>query len=187
MAIDYDVKEYIQIVNGALTDALCDAIVKEFAEANEWQDALVRHGTNKNIRNTEIIYMSNPQTIGENKERQKIDKYLFACANNAIQTYIKKFNYCHINKDTGYDLLRYKTGGFYTLHTDAYIEQPRSVSCSFTLNDNYEGGEWAFFNRELIVKPRRGAAIMFPSNFMYPHEILPVTSGTRYAVITWFI
>jgi hypothetical protein len=27
---------------------------------------------------------------------------------------------------------------------------------------------------------------MFPSNFMYPHAIKPVLSGTRYSIITWF-
>jgi predicted 2-oxoglutarate/Fe(II)-dependent dioxygenase YbiX len=29
--------------------------------------------------------------------------------------------------------------------------------------------------------------VLFPSSFMFPHEILEVTSGTRYAVVTWMI
>ena len=37
------------------------------------------------------------------------------------------------------------------------------------------------------IKLKKGDAIMFPSNFMYPHEIMPVTQGTRYSIITWFI
>jgi hypothetical protein len=28
---------------------------------------------------------------------------------------------------------------------------------------------------------------MFPSNFLYPHSVLPVTEGTRYSIVTWFI
>ena len=28
--------------------------------------------------------------------------------------------------------------------------------------------------------------VMFPSTFMYPHEVMPVTKGTRYSIITWF-
>lgn len=187
MAIDYDIKEYIQIVNGALTDALCEAILKEYSNTNEWIDAIVKKGIDRTIRNTDIIHMTFPNSLAVSEERQKIDKYLFASANNAIQAYVNRFKYCHINKDTGYDLLRYTTGGFYTEHTDAYLEQPRAVSCSFSLNDDYEGGEWAFFGGEFVVKPPKGSAIMFPSNFMYPHQILPVTKGTRYAVITWFI
>ncbi len=26
----------------------------------------------------------------------------------------------------------------------------------------------------------------FPSNFMYPHGIRPVTQGVRYSIVTWF-
>ena len=37
------------------------------------------------------------------------------------------------------------------------------------------------------IKLKKADAIMFPSNFMYPHEIMPVTQGTRYSIITWFI
>ena len=61
------------------------------------------------------------------------------------------------------------------------------MSCSFALNDDYEGGEWGFFDREIIVKAPKGSAVMFPSNFMYPHEIMPVTQGVRYSIITWFV
>jgi predicted 2-oxoglutarate/Fe(II)-dependent dioxygenase YbiX len=61
------------------------------------------------------------------------------------------------------------------------------VSCSFALNDNYEGGEFSFFDGQIKIKLPKGAALLFPSNFMYPHQILPVTNGTRYSIITWFI
>ena len=47
-------------------------------------------------------------------------------------------------------------------------------------------GEFAFFNRELKYKLNQGDVIMFPSTFMYPHEIMPITKGTRYSIITWF-
>ena len=26
---------------------------------------------------------------------------------------------------------------------------------------------------------------MFPSSFMYPHEVMPVTKGTRYSLVVW--
>jgi len=61
------------------------------------------------------------------------------------------------------------------------------VSCSFALNDDFGGGEFAFFDRELIYNLKKGSVIMFPSNFMYPHEIMPVIKGTRYSIITWFV
>ena len=32
----------------------------------------------------------------------------------------------------------------------------------------------------------KGDVIIFPSNFMYPHTVKPITSGKRYVVVTWF-
>jgi predicted 2-oxoglutarate/Fe(II)-dependent dioxygenase YbiX len=84
-------------------------------------------------------------------------------------------------------LLRYSEGCFYKQHTDSFKEAPRSVSCSFVLNNDFDGGEFAFFNRKLKYKLEKGDALMFPSNFMYPHEVMPITKGTRYSIVTWFI
>ena len=58
--------------------------------------------------------------------------------------------------------------------------------CSFVLNDDFTGGEFSFFNQQVKYKIPKGGALLFPSTFLYPHAVLPVTEGTRYAVITWF-
>jgi len=84
-------------------------------------------------------------------------------------------------------LLRYQEGEFYTEHTDHFLQNPRIVSCSFALNDDFEGGEFGFFDRKIIYKLSKGSALMFPSNFLYPHEIMPITKKIRYSIITWFI
>jgi predicted 2-oxoglutarate/Fe(II)-dependent dioxygenase YbiX len=112
---------------------------------------------------------------------------MFNCAAKAIEQYNKVFPAAMIEQDSGYELLRYQTGQFYKQHTDSFKAQPRAVSCSFALNDDYEGGEWGFWDKEKVIKAKKGSVIMFPSNFMYPHEIMPVTKGTRYSIITWFI
>jgi prolyl 4-hydroxylase len=62
---------------------------------------------------------------------------------------------------------------------------PRVLSMSMMLNNEYTGGEFLFW-KSLSIPVPAGCAIMFPANFMFPHEVLPITSGTRYAMITWF-
>ena len=114
-----------------------------------------------------------------------MDLELFKCAGNSIKKYNEIFPNAMIEQDSGYELLRYNDGQFYIQHTDSFLKNPRSVSCSFALNDDYEGGEFAFWNREKKVVLKKGSVLMFPSNFMYPHEVLPVTKGTRYSIITW--
>jgi hypothetical protein len=48
------------------------------------------------------------------------------------------------------------------------------------VNDDYEGGEIHFPNQNITIKPKAGSLIMFPSQQPYVHEVMPITSGTRY-------
>lgn len=182
-------EDYIYIVKNALNLNLCDEILDEFKSNDEWQDTVVGLGTvEKSIRNCETIVMSFPHVIQKNREvRHKLDNAIFDGAAKCIQEYNAKFPHCKIEEDSGYELLKYPKGCFYTQHTDSFKARPRAVSCSFILNDDFEGGEFAFFDKELKYKLDKGDALMFPSNFMYPHEVMPVTNGTRYSIITWFI
>jgi predicted 2-oxoglutarate/Fe(II)-dependent dioxygenase YbiX len=56
-----------------------------------------------------------------------------------------------------------------------------------SMNNGFEGGQVALFDRELMYSLDCGDVLMFPSNFMYPHEILPVKSGVRFSIITWVV
>ena len=48
---------------------------------------------------------------------------------------------------------------------------------SINLNDDYEGGSIAFFNK-VQIRAGAGSVILFPANFMYPHQIMDVTENT---------
>jgi predicted 2-oxoglutarate/Fe(II)-dependent dioxygenase YbiX len=177
------------VYENILSDDLCDRILNEFCDKNEWNPTLIGSGmVDRNIRNTDTIVLSQPNVIQGNPiVRKALDDELFQCASISIRKYNEMFPLAMIEQDSGYELLRYQEGQFYTQHTDSFKKQPRAVSCSFALNDDYEGGEWAFWNRDKMYKVKKGSAILFPSNFMYPHEIMPVTKGTRYSIVTWFI
>jgi len=184
-----NLKDYIIVLEDVLPHSVCDKILEEYAGSGEWQQTVVGKGdVREDIRSATTILMSEPHVIARNAElRREIDSDVFAGASKAIQEYNAMFDRCSIEEDSGYELLRYETGQFYTQHVDSFKARPRAVSCSFALNDDYEGGEFGFFDREITIKAPKGGAVLFPSNFMYPHEILPVTSGTRYSIITWFI
>jgi hypothetical protein len=184
-----NIEDYIVIFDNILSNELCDAILNEYSNENEWQPTYVGNGTvERAIRNTDSIALSLPSIIQKNPLiRKTLDDEIFKCAGSAIQQYNNIFPEAMIQQDSGYELLRYKEEQFYIQHTDSFLKQPRAVSCSFALNDDYEGGEFAFWNREKKVFLKKGSVLMFPSNFMYPHEIMPVTKGTRYSIVTWFI
>jgi len=185
-----EVKDYILILEDIISPTLCNDILNEYINSSEWQAACVGSNgiINKKIRNCSLLEMSKNIIIEKNKNvRKSLDDKVFECAKEAIKKYNKKFNQAMISKDSGYCLLKYEKGGFYTQHIDSFSEIPRTISCSFILNNDFKGGEFSFFNNKLTYSLKKGAAIMFPSNFLYPHSVLPVIQGTRYSIITWFI
>lgn len=184
-----NLEDYIMVLENVVPDELCDRILNEYANSNDWTQSVIASGkANADVRNTDIIGMSLADVINKNPAiRKELDNQVFSVAGQAIASYNKKFPLSMIQQDNGYDLLRYQAGGFYIQHTDSFMQQPRAVSCSIALNDDFEGGGWAFWDKTKTFKVKKGSIIMFPSNFMYPHEILPVTKGTRYSIVTWFI
>jgi len=57
------------------------------------------------------------------------------------------------------------------------------VSIVANLNEDYEGAE--FYCRERKIELKTGDILMFPSNFMYPHEVTETTKGVRYSFVSW--
>lgn len=52
------------------------------------------------------------------------------------------------------------------------------------LNDNFSGGQLVMFQNE-IIHMNPGDILVFPSNFLYPHRVNPVTEGIRYSFVSW--
>jgi predicted 2-oxoglutarate/Fe(II)-dependent dioxygenase YbiX len=76
-------------------------------------------------------------------------------------------------------LLKYSTGASIHPHIDwgPFIH----ASCTFNLNDNYNGGEFAFFNGQHTITLGKGDALIFPADSFWVHEVKPVTEGIRYS------
>jgi hypothetical protein len=111
--------------------------------------------------------------------KKNLDKYKF-------DLNIHDYNYKNI---LDIEILKYENTGFYTWHVDHFADIPRTMSCILLLNNDYEGGNLCFRNPdgsgewEVEVKPNR--MIIWPSNFLYPHTVKPVTKGKRYSVVAW--
>ena len=182
-------EDYIFTFDNIITDEFCDIIINEYKNDSDLGPALISGGKlNTSTRNCYTLNLSFEKSILKNYELRKlIDENLFKASSRILEEFRSNYQYLSIKQDTGYNFLSYETGGFYTEHVDSFAEEPREISCSFILNDDYEGGEFAFFDKELKYRLKKGSAIAFPSNYMFPHEILPVTKGTRYSIITWFV
>tara|TARA_Y100000004_G_scaffold193823_1_gene257079 strand:- start:377 stop:964 length:588 start_codon:yes stop_codon:yes gene_type:complete len=96
-----------------------------------------------------------------------------------------------VQKTTDFRVNKYEKGGYMSLHCDnihhSHGQQygyPQASVLLF-LNDDFEGGE--FIVSELRLNINKGDAIIFPSNFMFPHEVKEVTKGTRWSIVSWLM
>jgi predicted 2-oxoglutarate/Fe(II)-dependent dioxygenase YbiX len=181
---------YVVVLENVLSASFCEQLIAEFAPSDEWQMARVgsQGEVNRDVRLVDVVDLSERSTLNKNpRVRQAIEQTLFAATFKTLRHYQGLFPFCRIVEGQPFELLRYPTGAFYRTHTDSFKKVPRTLSCSFALNDDFSGGEWSFFGGQHTLRLPKGSALMFPSNFMFPHEIQQVTDGTRFAVVTWLI
>lgn len=93
----------------------------------------------------------------------------------------------HLKSDTGFSLLKYSHSAEYHVHTDHGSDNSRVLSLVACLGNEFEGGELEFNNFDLTIKLEKNSLVLFPSNFPYSHIAHPVTAGTKYSLVTWFI
>ena len=182
-------EKYIHVESDAIPLNFCDEIIEEFDD-DEYERGTINDHERSRYRQCDVIILSDERIIEKNnKSRTRIDKKIYDIINNNIEKYLQDYATLNFNlkEDTGYQLLKYKTGDYVTEHIDTSSGEHRTLSCSLALNDDYEGGELAFFNGELKYKLKKGNMMIFPSSFTYPHQVLPIISGTRYSIITWII
>tara|TARA_Y100000310_G_C20614600_1_gene779947 strand:+ start:528 stop:1313 length:786 start_codon:yes stop_codon:yes gene_type:complete len=111
------------------------------------------------------------------KTREMIKKYLKHLSDFDsfhMPLIAKSLNYSHVNR-----LLKYETGAKLHAHTD--FDHFTHASCTFNLNDEYTGGAFSFWNQKMDVNLKKGEGVIFPSDYYWVHEILPIESGTRYS------
>lgn len=121
---------------------------------------------------------------------RRFEEALLRVFHSGLVAYRSYNEHISVTHDSGYELLRYQPGEHFGLHTDTILgrnEGFRQLSGLLYLNDNYNGGETWFPRQNLKFKATAGDLLLFPSNFCYPHEALPVTQGNKYAVVTWFV
>ena len=90
------------------------------------------------------------------------------------------FNDHLINTTHNIRILKYGVGQSIKDHTD--VDGTIRASCTLNLNENYEGGEFRFFNGKVKEVFKTGDAMLFPAEPIWIHGTEPVTKGTRYSI-----
>ena len=116
---------------------------------------------------------------------QNVHNQMYMLLLAATIPYTKKYGMDEGLWHENYNMLRYRGGQEYKAHYDGGTSSGRALSAIIYLNEDYEGGHVEFTNFGIKIKPRPGMLLLFPSNYAYTHIAHPVTSGTKYALVTW--
>lgn len=185
--------DYIKIYDDILNEKTLNVFLKICEENPNFIDAALasnedNNPINKEIRNVKCWPLFN---IGPESKTTVFWANYF---NFIFKEYIQKYNKSIKNVETNFivkdiEVLKYEKNGKYTFHVDHGLYSPRTFSCIFLCNSNYEGGELCFkflgTEKAFMIEKKSNRMIVWPSNFLYPHAVKPVTKGIRYSVVSW--
>ena len=196
---DSKLQDFIVTKEDVVPEEICDEIIKEYEE-DTWHNSITLTKID-NYRTCQQVDISSHAVMGNSERRHQLDQIIFEKISPVVVDYAKYFKgFLMYQEDSGYVLLKYKPGDYYKEHTDdpqknlrnpdgsivqEANETKRQVTLIIQLNENFEGGGLSFFGDTYRTKIKKGSVILFPSNYLFPHQALPVTKGTRYSLITW--
>jgi hypothetical protein len=184
---------YSDVIEGyeKLIDQIEEGVSKNF-ETWELARSVVegREVEDKKIRDTDSIYLEYrdhivTETIHEYYEFKAKLSNAFLIGFRDLELDYKTEHNISTDWHDYYGILKYGPEQKVIDHIDDSQKHHRRISTVYYLNDNYTGGEIVFPRFEITYKPVANEFLVFPSNYVYNHSVLPVTEGTRYSVVSW--
>ena len=183
------IEDYIIVIN-SIPKKVCKELIDE-CNKKEWK----KHTWNNYATGT---FESEPEKELDimpcTKEQQDkitlylskaLEEYQNKCSTPGNKTqppWLIKFSPIRFNKYEVGNTMRKHYDHIHSIF-DGQMKGVPIVSIVANLNEDYKGGE--FVCRDKKINLKTGDILMFPSNFMYPHEVKETTEGTRYSFVSW--
>jgi hypothetical protein len=174
----------IYLIENAFDNDLCDQLIHyintsklnklSFSENNNVECYNVAN-IEKNYTNTLVISKIKDlfNLISEKKNIKIKGQTLFELR--------KVYSETRIHKDGVFDTI-------VETENNTRIKAVRSLTMVITLNDDFDfkAGVYTFPNQNVSIKPKKGAAILFPPYYTHPHGVSCVHDGKfRYICSSW--
>ena len=187
MNTQHELMHYAKLYRGVVSDEICAKTVSEM-------DTLeFKEHTFYNANTNEYKPRSGSQELSMSWGNVSTKKTLNDIVDDTAFKYVQDLNMPWFDKYQGYSHVRFnkyaenKKMALHADHIHSMFDGERKgipiLSVLGVLNDDYEGGEFVLIDEKIDLL--KGDIIIFPSNFMYPHKVEPVTKGTRYSYISW--
>jgi len=180
--------DYIKVYPGVITPSLCAAVLDDLARA-EW-----RAHSWQGYGAEPIEHHSEQELTVTDGHSPVITDHVAHCVATALQAYVNELADPGLRGGSGISrprYNRYQINNVMEQHCDHIydlFDGDRKgipvLSVVGALNDNYKGGEFVMFEDTHIPLPS-GSVMVFPSVFLYPHRVEPITEGIRYSLVSW--
>jgi predicted 2-oxoglutarate/Fe(II)-dependent dioxygenase YbiX len=183
-----NLNHYIKVYN-AIDKETCDEILKNISKI-DYQQHKFSNPIDTSI--TEAQSGNNELEVSSNNlyRNEKLEKNIW----NSLYQYHNDIYCPWLTTWAGYSLPRwnkYSENKQMAPHVDRIktlfdgnIKGDPTLTILCMLNDDFEGGEFIMFDNE-VIPLNKGDIMIFPSNFLYPHAVMPVKSGVRYSCVSW--
>ena len=189
LKLQRDLSDYIKVYHNHIDDDICKQTLDEL-NAAVWHEHTFDDYDNKTK-----IQLSGNQELSTSYDNVSTKDVLMKQIWEGLNQYIiKDFHFSWLDGWNGFTPLRfnqYKENKKMAEHCDHIIINEAGtrkgipvLSIVGSLNDDYEGGEFIMFQDEEI-KLKQGDLMIFPSVFLYPHRVEPVTKGVRNTFVSW--
>ena len=183
------IEDYIYVENHIPVE-LCESLVDE-CNKKEWKKH-TWHSNYTNISTSEETKELDVMPCTQ-EQQNKITPYLIKAledyqTRNSVPgdktgtRWLTKFSPIRFNKYEVGNTMREHYDHIHSIF-DGKMKGVPIVSIVANLNEDYEGSE--FMCRDKEIKLKTGDILLFPSNFMYPHEVKETIKGTRYSFVSW--
>ena len=184
--------DYIGVYKNAISKQLCDNLVSD-SENFSWQE--FEWTSQERHKKVTIAEQTQPQIDTCQILLPKYKLQIIPVIEKCVSQYKEKYAPLPLLNDimgiTPIKLNRYNTGLGLTKHIDhihSIFDGQRKGIPSFSvvglLNDDFEGGNFIFWD-DYVAPLETGTVIVFPSNFLYPHQVNKVTKGKRLSLVSW--
>ena len=182
-----NLRDYVKVYNNYIDKDVCERTIRELNFAN-WKQHYF------DVSDNDKTTLSGDDELSIAWSNLTTSKILMKSIRNGLEQYVLKD--CKFSWHQGWQgyteirFNRYSANKKMAEHCDHIVINDSTrkgipvLSFVGVLNDNYEGGEFIMFQDE-VIKLTQGDLMIFPSVFLFPHRVDPVTKGTRHTFVSW--
>jgi hypothetical protein len=189
MSFDHKITDLKFHINGLVPKHVCQHFINFYEKNIEYiyEEISYKYITKKYEKDNYHCINLSELCAKDDKFKELLDlakKYIEIMITN-YELYIQQkmcstFDKFNISKTSNIRILKYEKGQCIKDHTD--VCNTVRASCTLNLNEDYEGGEFRFFNGQIKNSFKTGDAMIFPAEPIWIHGTEPIKKGVRYSI-----